>query len=330
MADRPLIDQLDQAIDRLLAGEKGTGSADPELSALAEVAGRLRDLPDDRFKTRLGRELITEFDRGGSMSTSTRTTTEAAGPEYAAIHSIMPFICVADGARLIEFMKHTFGAEETSRHEHHGPGGFVAGVRIGDSDLLVMGDESLRGQETLAALHVYVKDCDAVYNRSLEAGAVTFGQDFGKPGDRPYGERSAFVTDPFGNYWFIATRLQGHYVGEGLKHVTPSLLPVNPPPVIDFLKRAFGAKIDGVVEQGGRLMHAFAHIGEATLELGQAEEKTPSYGFYMHTDNVDAVYERALGAGGVSVLPPADQPFGDRLAIVTDPAGNRWFAAKRL
>ena len=49
---------------------------------------------------------------------------------------------------MIEFMKHTFGAEETTRHPH-GPDGFVAGVRIGDSDLLVMGDESSRGQEFL-------------------------------------------------------------------------------------------------------------------------------------------------------------------------------------
>ena len=51
--------------------------------------------------------------------------------------------------------------------------------------------------------------------------------------------------------------------------------------------------------------------------------------FYLHTDDVDAVYHRALAAGAISIVPPADQPFGDRLAILQDPAGNRWFAAKR-
>jgi PhnB protein len=55
-----------------------------------------------------------------------------------------------------------------------------------------------------------------------------------------------------------------------------------------------------------------------------------STALYVHTADVDAVYHRALAAGGTSVLPPADQPFGDRLAIVEDPAGNRWFAAKRV
>ena len=57
------------------------------------------------------------------------------------------------------------------------------------------------------AYHVYVNDCDAAYRRALEAGAVTLMGERGEPADRPYGERSAFVEDPFGNYWYIATRL---------------------------------------------------------------------------------------------------------------------------
>ena len=66
-----------------------------------------------------------------------------------------------------------------------------------------------------------------------------------EPADRPYGERAAFVSDPFGNYWFIATRVGLRLVGVGLGHVTPSLLPSKASPLIDFLKRAFGAKVEG-------------------------------------------------------------------------------------
>ena len=40
--------------------------------------------------------------------------------------------------------------------------------------------------------------------------------------------------------------------------------------------------------------------------------------------NVDAVYDRAVAAGAVSLLPPADQPFGDRIAVLQDPFGNNW------
>jgi PhnB protein len=308
---------------------KDTWPADPTLSGLMEVAERLRHLPDDRFKMRLSRELQAEFQRRSPMTASTPIGSTA--DEFVAIHTVIPFICVPEGDKLIEFMKRTFGAGEVSRHPHHGPDGFVASVRIGDSDLLIMGGESLRGQECPAALHVFVKDCDATYQRALDAGAVTIGSPgVGEPADRPYGERSAFVSDPFGNYWFIATRLGPDYVGAGLRHVTPSLLPPKAEPLIDFLKRAFGAKVEGLHEQAGRVVHAFVRIGEAVVEMSEAEERLRPFGFYMHTEDVDAVYHRALAAGAISVLPPADQPFGDRLAIFQDPAGNRWFAAKRI
>ena len=332
MPDRALIEQLDQAIDGMLAGAKQTGSADPTLSALMEIAGTLRDLPDNGFKTRLSRELQAEFQRRPPMTRSTPIESiESAAAEFATIHTITPFICVPEGAKLIEFMKHTFGAEETTRHPH-GPDGFVAGVRIGDSDLLIMGGESLRGAECPAALHVYVKDCDATYQRALDAGAFTIGSPgVGEPADRPYGERAAFVSDAFGNYWFIATRLGPNYVGVGLGHVTPSLLPTSAPPLIDFLKRAFGANVEGLHEEAGRMVHAFVRIGEAMVEMSEAEEeRLRPFGFYLHTDDVDAVYHRALAAGAISILPPADQFYGDRLAIMEDPAGNRWFAAKRI
>ena len=328
MSDRPLSEQLDQAIDGILAGAKPTGSADQTLSALRKIAGKLRDMPDEEFKTRLGRKLLADVQRRTPMTVSTEIESTAA--EFASIHAVTPFICVPDADKLIEFMKHTFGAEETSRHPHH-PDGFVAGVRIGDSDLLIMGGESLRGQESPAALHVYVKDCDAIYQRALEAGASTVGSGFGEPADRPYGERAAFISDPFSNYWFIATRRGPDYVGTGLKHVTPSLFTSKAGPLIDFLKRAFGAKVEGVHEEGGRMVHAFVRIGEAMVEMAETQDEgLRPFGFYLHTDDVDAVYHRALAAGAISYVPPADQAYGDRLAIVADPAGNRWFAAKRI
>src|SRR5262249_34094654 len=97
MNDDALMDQLDRAIDAMLGGDKQTESADPALAPLAEIAGRLRDIPDDRFKTRLSQELQSEFGRRTPMTTSTT----------AAIHAITPFITVPEGAQLIEFMKHT-------------------------------------------------------------------------------------------------------------------------------------------------------------------------------------------------------------------------------
>jgi PhnB protein len=330
MSERDFMERLDQAIAAVLAGVRPAGPAEAAFAGCVEIARRLRDLPDDRFRMRLGGELQLDLQRKTQMRTGIQTESVAA--KLPNIHTITPFICVPEGEKLIELMKLTFGAEETSRHPHHGPDGFVANMRIGDSDLLIMGGESFRGQESPAALHVYVRDCDAVYQRALAMGAVTIGPPgVGEPADRPYGERAAFVSDPFSNYWFIATRRGTDYVGEGLEHVTPNLLTSKAAPLIDFMDRAFGASVEGGIhEQGGRLMHAFVRVGDVILEMAETDETLRPFGFYMHTDDVDAVYRRAMAAGAVSILPPADQPFGDRLAIVQDPAGNRWFAAKRI
>jgi PhnB protein len=325
MPELTLSEQLDNAISVILAGVEMAAPTDETLSGLIGIAGRLRDMPDEGFKNWLGRELA-EFEGKRPMTGAS----QAAISEFAAIHTITPFICSPEGGRLIDFIKDTFDAEETNRHPHHGPDGFVAGVRIGDSDLIIMGGESFRGQECPAALHVFVKDCDAAYQRALQAGAVTLGGAVGEPADRPYGERSAFVSDPYGNYWFIATRTGLNYADRGLGRVTPTLLPASSPPLVAFLKRAFGARVEGHHEEEGRLVHAFVHIGDAVVEMAEAQEQLRPFGFYMHTSDVDAVYRSAIAAGAVSIVPPADQPFGDRLAIVQDPAGNRWFAAKRI
>ncbi|MGH7948007.1 MAG: VOC family protein [Candidatus Binataceae bacterium] len=43
-----------------------------------------------------------------------------------------------------------------------------------------------------------------MYNRALKAGANSIQP----PTDQPYGDRSAGVTDPFGNTWYVATHIK--------------------------------------------------------------------------------------------------------------------------
>jgi len=47
--------------------------------------------------------------------------------------------------------------------------------------------------------HIYVPDADGVYARAMRAGVTSVET----PQDKPYGDRSAGVQDPFGNSWFI-------------------------------------------------------------------------------------------------------------------------------
>jgi len=242
----------------------------------------------------------------------------AAVPIREGFRTITPYISVPEGARLIEFLKHTFGAEELLRSPS--PAGFHAEIRIGDSILMIGSSESLRGHERLGAFHVYVPDCDAAYQRALDAGATSLGS----PADRPYGERSGFAKDPAGNHWYMATRFPSTVAPEDLGTVLPFVYPRKARVFIDFVKRAFAAEELGVYEESGRVMHAAVRIGDAVLEMGEALEvpSLPSR-FFLYVEDCDAWYRRALAAGATSIEGPTDKPYG-RTAMILDPFGYQW------
>jgi uncharacterized glyoxalase superfamily protein PhnB len=53
-------------------------------------------------------------------------------------------------------------------------------------------------------------------------------------------------------------------------------------------------------------------------------------GFYLYVPDTDATYQAGLAAGGVSVMEPSDQFYGDRNAGVRDPWGNHWWIATHI
>jgi PhnB protein len=315
MPDRALDELLDQAIDALLAGAPQPASG-LELDALVRVAGELREMPSENFKSRLK----TELERRASMTAVT------AAPVREGFRTITPYITVAEGDKLIEFLKRTFGAEELLRAPS--TAGFHAEVRIGDSILMIGSGERVRGHERIGAFHVYVPDCDAAYRRAIEAGGISMGE----PADRPYGERSGFVKDFAGNQWYVATRFGASFAPEGLGTVLPYVFPPKARAFIDFVKRAFGAEEMAVFEHAGRVMHAAARIGDAVVEMGEPQGETPSLPsrFFLYVEDCDAWYRRAVAAGATSVEEPNDKPYGHRTATVLDPFGYEWIPASLL
>ena len=51
---------------------------------------------------------------------------------------------------------------------------------------------------------------------------------------------------------------------------------------------------------------------------------------YVYVADVDRSYARALAAGGESMQPPADQPYGHRTAAIRDAFGNQWYVARPI
>src|SRR6185295_15456880 len=101
---------------------------------------------------------------------------------------------------------------------------------------------------------------------------------------------------------------------------------------MDFLIRAFGATQLALYEDSGRVAYAAARIGDAVVEMGEPHDagEAPRARFYMYVEDCDAVYKRAIEAGATSLSPPADQPYGDRIAGLVDPFGYQWFPASRI
>jgi PhnB protein len=126
----------------------------------------------------------------------------AAKPIPDGFHTVTPALVVDGAAKLIDFLKAVFGAEELRRMR--GPGNTVmhAEVRIGDS--IVMLGDAAHEPRMPGRLYVYLRDVDAAYRRALEAGATSLTE----PTDMFYGDRAARVRDPFGNVWGIATHVE--------------------------------------------------------------------------------------------------------------------------
>ena len=312
-----LTERLDRTIDLVLARRDATAAlADAELAPLAVLANELRFCPGLAFKARLRARL----ERRGVMTTALEAVELREG-----FTTVTPYLQVPDQG-LFDFLVKAFGAVETGSTKT--PGGLHREVRVGNSMLMIgEGDSDTPGYGP-AAFHVFVPDCDATYARAIAAG----GKSLGTPEDRPYGERSGFVEDSFGNHWYIATSLGPTPVPAGRRTVTPYLFPHGVSSYIEFLSRAFGAVEEFRHEAGGIVMHASLRIGNAAIEMGDSQgrqDPMPS-GFYLYVPDVDELFARAVAAGALPVSAPADQVYGERVAVVKDAMGIMWAMGKPI
>jgi len=131
-------------------------------------------------------------------------------------------------------------------------------------------------------------------------------------------------------------------IPEGLHTITPHLTVRDGAKLIEFYKRAFGAKEirRSVTPDGKSLLHAELQIGDSRLFLN---DEFPEMGacsplgtngkpvqIHLYVEDVDSLYQRAVSAGARVVMPLADQFWGDRYGVVEDPSGHRWALASHV
>jgi uncharacterized glyoxalase superfamily protein PhnB len=118
-------------------------------------------------------------------------------------------------------------------------------------------------------------------------------------------------------------------IPEGYATVTPFMRIKGAAQAIDFYKKAFGAEERGrMAGPDGAIMHAEVKIGNSIIMLSEAMMGPPTQsGCHLYVEDVDAAWKRATDAGAKVEMPLADQFWGDRYGILTDPFGNRWSMA---
>jgi len=122
-------------------------------------------------------------------------------------------------------------------------------------------------------------------------------------------------------------------IRDGFHTITPYLIVKDAPRLIEFLSAAFEGKlINRKNREDGSVMHAEMRIGDSMLMLAEAtsDYAPTSIAIYLYVPNCDAVYQRALGAGGISISECCDMPYGERHGGIKDPCGNIWWVATHI
>ena len=126
-----------------------------------------------------------------------------------------------------------------------------------------------------------------------------------------------------------------NYRPEGYADVTASFVVDGADSVVDFTTQVLGARERfNMRTPDGKIGHAELEIGDSVIFISEASSS--DQGVHMpgvvnvYVQNVDATYQKALGAGGKSLREPQTMFYGDRSAGVQDGAGNQWWFATHV
>lgn len=131
-------------------------------------------------------------------------------------------------------------------------------------------------------------------------------------------------------------------LAEGQPTITPCLVIQGAARAIEFYVRAFGAEelYRMTCPETGAVMHAAIRIGNSRVFLG---DECPSMGIrgpesiggspvtiHLYVDDVDRLFDQAVGAGATVTMPLANQFWGDRYGRLVDPFGHQWSLATHV
>jgi PhnB protein len=122
-------------------------------------------------------------------------------------------------------------------------------------------------------------------------------------------------------------------IPDGFHAVTPYLVVKDVGKEIEFLQKAFDAKVRYRMDMpSGCTSHAEVQIRDSIVMMGMASEQHPAMPvmLYLYVEDCDAAFKKAVAAGGKSMQEPKTMFYGDRSGAVTDESGNQWWVATHV
>ncbi|MFF4015164.1 VOC family protein [Streptomyces sp. NPDC001843] len=120
----------------------------------------------------------------------------------AGYTTVAPWVVTDDTGAFLDFVSQAFGGEELARVRTedgligHGE------IRVGDTVVLAF-DRHADWPAVPSLLRVFVADADTAFSRAVAAG----GRIVTAVADDAFGQRGGRVKDPFGNIWWVVSRV---------------------------------------------------------------------------------------------------------------------------
>jgi PhnB protein len=129
-------------------------------------------------------------------------------------------------------------------------------------------------------------------------------------------------------------------IPEGYHSISPSLTCKNAASAIEFYKSVFGAtEMMRMPGPQGLIMHAEIRIGDSVVFVNDeipglsvapsGATLNPVY-LFLYTEDVDAVFNRAVAVNCKVTMPVTNQFWGDRYGKFNDPFGHTWGVATHV
>ena len=117
------------------------------------------------------------------------------------------------------------------------------------------------------------------------------------------------------------------HIPNGFTSITPYFIVTDAILFSNFLHNAFDAEVIDEHFENDVLRHGAYQVFGSIIEASQSGGDFPpnKISIHLYVPDCNAVYAKAIAAGGKSIYEVSDMPYGERSGGIEDICGNSWW-----